>query len=276
MPPAQPILVPLDGSKNAEHALPAALQFARLRGAPLAVVHVLQEGTEASPAASAAFSSYVEELLTAAGEGGYPHAAHALAGNAAQAILAQAADAGGIAIASQGRGGLKASLVGSVADKVVRGATVPVLVVKVDGPSKPGSGPVVVGLDGSPLAEAGLVAAREFAAGSSAQVVLVRAYSVPTPIGMEFTGTVDLIPTLQEAAEEYLASVAKPGERTVALMASPADAIEATADEVGAGLVVVASHGKGFISRLALGSTTDRLLHAVRRPLLVVPTSGSD
>ncbi len=50
-----------------------------------------------------------------------------------------------------------------------------------------------------------------------------------------------------------------------------AEAIAAEAVEWGADLVVVGSHGKGWVDRLLLGSTTERLLDQLPAALLVVP-----
>ncbi len=50
-----------------------------------------------------------------------------------------------------------------------------------------------------------------------------------------------------------------------------ADVIGAEVAEWGADLVVVGSHGKGWIDRLLLGSTTERLLDQLPASLLVVP-----
>jgi nucleotide-binding universal stress UspA family protein len=50
----------------------------------------------------------------------------------------------------------------------------------------------------------------------------------------------------------------------------PAHAIAITAERVGADVICIASHGRGGLGRLLVGSTTDRLLHACRRPVLVV------
>lgn len=47
-------------------------------------------------------------------------------------------------------------------------------------------------------------------------------------------------------------------------------AILAHADAIGAGLIVVGAHGKGFVKRLLLGSTTSRVLRKSRVPVLVV------
>jgi nucleotide-binding universal stress UspA family protein len=42
------------------------------------------------------------------------------------------------------------------------------------------------------------------------------------------------------------------------------------AEERGADLIVMAMHGRGFISHLVLGSTTERVLHGALCPVLVV------
>jgi nucleotide-binding universal stress UspA family protein len=50
------------------------------------------------------------------------------------------------------------------------------------------------------------------------------------------------------------------------------EAIATEAAEWGADLVVVGSHGKGWVDRVLIGSTTERLLAALPAGLLVVPT----
>jgi nucleotide-binding universal stress UspA family protein len=54
-------------------------------------------------------------------------------------------------------------------------------------------------------------------------------------------------------------------------------AAEAIAEEAAAwhaGLVVVGSHGKGWVDRLLVGSTTERLLHVLPTSLVVVPAGA--
>jgi nucleotide-binding universal stress UspA family protein len=268
------VVVPLDGSQNSEYAIPAALQLARQDGAPLAFVHVPPE--EGGSLDEAGFGAYAAKLLESIGERDVAHSATLAAGNPAQAVLDFAAGARAIVLASHGRGGLKAAFIGSVADKIVRNADIPVLVVPVGGVAKPGSAAVVVGLDGSEMAERALPAAREFAKASGAEVILVRAFSIPPPAGMEFAAyPVDVLTPLEESCKEYLNGVARAGEKVLAVMSGSAEALQQAAEQSDAGLIVVASHGKGFVSRLALGSTTDRLMHNSDRPLLVVPASAS-
>jgi nucleotide-binding universal stress UspA family protein len=50
----------------------------------------------------------------------------------------------------------------------------------------------------------------------------------------------------------------------------PAHGIAIAAEQVGADVVCIASHGRAGITRAVIGSVTDRLLHVCRRPVLVV------
>jgi len=95
---------------------------------------------------------------------------------------------------------------------------------------------------------------------------------VPPPVGAEFAYyPPDVLESVQQGAEEYLAQSAQPGERTVLAQGQAAQVIEESAEQLGAGLIVMTSRGKGLAARITLGSTTDRVMHAVERPLLVIP-----
>jgi len=275
----RPVVVPLDGSKIAEKALPAALVLARCYDAPLSLVHVVDHDEAPAPAdldrARRIFADYVEGLLKHADAEGYPHATIVAAGGAASTILDVSSNARAIVLASHGKGGLRAALIGSVADKVIRGARVPVLMVPMGGRTKLDAAPVVVGLDGSPAGESGLEVARDLAARLKTHLVLVRAFNLPPQSGIEFVAyQVDVIAAVEEGARDYLERAARPGEQCVCAMGSPVDVLVQTAAEVDAGLVVLTSHGKGWAQRLALGSTTDRAVHRIKRPLLIVPVPG--
>jgi nucleotide-binding universal stress UspA family protein len=51
---------------------------------------------------------------------------------------------------------------------------------------------------------------------------------------------------------------------------SPAVAICETAEEVGADLIIVGSHGRGAVDRLLLGSVSHGVLNRAKQPVLVV------
>ena len=81
---------------------------------------------------------------------------------------------------------------------------------------------------------------------------------------------------LEEEANSYLEGVADKLDEKVVISSNPSDAILQTAERHDANLVVMAATGKGLAGRIALGSTTDRILHSLHRPLLIVPTGDSN
>ena len=273
----KPILVPLDGSKIAEYALPAAAWYAKATGASLKFIHVIDGDTKPEDRAKAAdtFRAYTDRLASAHGLGQVE--CQVLAGSAADEVLSASVTASAIALASRGRGGLKAMFRGSVADKIVRGSAVPVLIEP--GTQEPvapaAAGTILVGLDGSEEAERGLEAARALATKSGSSLMLLRTYSMPPPVGVEFTTyPADMTASLEEAAKTYLSTVAGPGEKTAVQMGDATTAILEAAEEANASLIVLTSSGKGLAGRLSLGSTTDRVIHGTERPVLVIPRAG--
>ncbi len=282
MPGHASVLVPLDGSKNAENALPMAALLARAYDLPVRLIHVIDNADEmltpqALDRAREVFSSYSLDLAARHGIDTSRAVAEVGYGPPAATILAAAEGVRFVVIATHGRGGFVATFIGSVADKVVRGADVPVVTVPgVGEPAAVDSRPILVALDGSPEAEAGLEAARDLAKRAAVKLALVRAISVPPPVGIEFAYyPPDILTTMQAAAQDYLKGIARPGEETHLVHGAAATAIEQIAANINAGLIVMTSRGKGLAARLALGSTTDRVLHSVQRPLLIVPVAES-
>jgi nucleotide-binding universal stress UspA family protein len=270
-----PILIPLDGSSLAEYALVDAAWLKQVTGLPVRLIHVMEhDGTpEERQHAAEKFREYATAQAEKHGLG--EATCDVVVGPPAQEILQAAETASYVVIATHGRGGFKAMVLGSVADKVIRGSKVPVLAEPgTEAPEPPGNGrPILVALDGSEDAEKGLALARELAAKAELPLVLLRAYSVPPPAGIEFSYyPADLSATLEAAAREYLQATAKPGERTVLVQGDAATAILEVAEQENASLIVMTSTGKGLLKRLALGSTTDRVVHGTHRPVLVVPT----
>jgi nucleotide-binding universal stress UspA family protein len=141
-----PVLVPLDGSSRAEEALGPALALARLWDVDLQLIQVVRPVMLASDPALPLPSAY-DEVGTSVGRNvaqdylddvaeqvratGVRATANAVLGwGAVDALLELAVPGrvGVLALATHGRGGLRRAALGSVADKLVRGASVPVLV----------------------------------------------------------------------------------------------------------------------------------------------------
>lgn len=143
------LLVPLDGSENAEAALPVAVHLARASEARLTLQRVLPTPVELTsiygvPGVRMEGDAYRERRQQA--EQYLAETAkrtEELAGSsvttqlfeersAAEGIIEGARKAGAdlLVLSSRGRGGLARFTLGSVADKVVRGTVLPVLVVR--------------------------------------------------------------------------------------------------------------------------------------------------
>jgi nucleotide-binding universal stress UspA family protein len=135
------VLVPLDGSPFAEQALPWALSIARRAGACLdlarlmearcTLLRVVESANERSDGAEEARAQ--DSLDGVAGrlsDQAAMQTRKVLAVRAAEGILEEARVLGSdlIALATHGRGGVRRMLLGSVADKVIRGCSIPILV----------------------------------------------------------------------------------------------------------------------------------------------------
>lgn len=143
-PPFRHILIALDGSPLAERAIESALALGRptharytLLQAVVPVVHsFVVDGmgphidTKALEAGWEAAQAYLRALAEPLRAEGYVVDIQSPVGQPAEAILRyaeqQAADL--IALTTRGRGGLTRLLLGSVADKLLRGATIPLLI----------------------------------------------------------------------------------------------------------------------------------------------------
>lgn len=141
------ILVPLDGSELSESAIPAALEVARRFGASLVLFRaaVLPEHLMVSPVplAPGAYSHLQDEIVTGTREyldavkarlsgEGVPVDTGLVSGDAASRILEYAETQGIdlIVMCTHGRSGFQRWLFGSVAEKVMRHSTCPVLSVR--------------------------------------------------------------------------------------------------------------------------------------------------
>jgi nucleotide-binding universal stress UspA family protein len=270
-----PVVVPLDGSAVAERAVPAASQLAGAYDAPLEFVHVLETGGRehaGTAGASQRFRDYVSDLLARYGvtrDG----AAEVVEGSPAPAIVDRSSGALAVALATGGRGGAGGQVIGGVADKVIRGASAPVLAVPPAARQQMAHDAVVVGLDGSRIAEAGLHLARDLGQRLRAKVILVRAWELQGPGGMRFTpvAPAESSSAARMEAEQYIADVQLPGEEGVCIGGRPAEVLAMVAERVAAAMVVLTTQGRGSAGQRAFGSTTDRALHLLSVPLFVVP-----
>lgn len=150
--------------------------------------------------------------------------------------------------------------------------------------TRQGSGQhVLVPLDGSAVAEQVIPWAHGLA-GKEGAVTFFMAVPDVAPV-LEVSGSVadmaEIERTEQAAARQALAEVAarwaRPGWTTPHMLiatGSPADAILAAADQAGADLIALASHGRGALGRFAFGSVADRVARGSKLPVLIVHPKG--
>lgn len=130
------ILVPLDGSELAEGILPTIGELARIHGAEVvllraALAHTIPGGdpTEAQVRVVEEAERYMAEVQREVRDRGVAASSVVRYGQAAEEILDHAATGTFdlIAMSTHGRSGIGRFILGSVAEKVLRGATTPVL-----------------------------------------------------------------------------------------------------------------------------------------------------
>lgn len=140
------ILVPTDGSPLAQSAATTAAQLAKSQGAEVVGIYVIDPFPYIGigEAAAAGLQAYLSEARSAAGKAldalgqvcraeGVAFVGDTIERNVVYEGVIETAQAEGcdlIVMASHGRQGVKALILGSVAQKVLTHASVPVLIVK--------------------------------------------------------------------------------------------------------------------------------------------------
>lgn len=297
----QRVLVPLDGSALAEQALTYARSLVTAaRGTLILVRAANHHGLTGDLAvrerdAVDAAQTYLEGQAQTLEAAGFSVEIGVTFGDAAAHILDEVAirHADAIAMATHGRSGLGRWVYGSVAERLLAHSPVPVLLVRAwvgDAQSaqallaKP---KVLVPLDGSPFAEAALPTAVGAAEGLTGELLLLQATVMPTepvmgPDNLVIANVDQLMESLEGAADDYLAEVEQrlrrehPGlmvSRKVATGVASLT-IDEVADGEGAGLIVMATHGRTGVGRTVLGSVAGDVLRFGRTPVLLMRPGG--
>jgi nucleotide-binding universal stress UspA family protein len=177
-----------------------------------------------------------------------------------------------LVLGNRGRGGFTGMLMGSLAAALAHRASCPVVIVR--GSASP-SGPVVVGVDGSPADRLVLGAAFERAQREGTSVCAIHAWDAPEPF----------LPTppwsreaevLQSAAGRVLRVALAPFEAShpgvpveASLVTRSATAALVDASER-ALIVVVGSHGSGALRGLLAGSVCHGVMYHARCPVEII------
>jgi len=292
------ILVPTDFSDHAAVALRAAVQLAKRAGAVLHLVHVI--APLPWPARRAAEARGVhdlahevrrssEQLLDKVAKEVDPSVRrdlHILEGTPADEItkLVETLSADLVVVSTAGHTGLERLVLGSTAEKIVRTAPSPVLVVRDRPASWDKLSTILVPSDFGKLASLAIAEAVELARPHGAELVLTHVLAESDyPMGhvLKGYGLLDIQEQTRGGFRDHLEreQVAGIGD-AVPSRVEVRDGVASTtiadmADEIGADVIVIASHGREGLTRFFLGSTAERVVRLAPCSVLVVKARGA-
>lgn len=272
------IVVPLDGSRLAEVALPYAEELAAKMGSEIILLSILpsEETHEYQKHQSYATKivnvtrRHAEKYLDKSGKRAINIETATRAGSPAEGILDYVGKGTSklIVMATHGRSGLSRWAVGSVADKVVRATTKqPLILIRAKGShpdirEKRILKKALVPLDGSITSEAVIPYIMEIAHSLQMEVTLIQ-----------------VIPKINHtyaSAEDYLQSWCRHlvdngiKARYELSVGAAADQIIDLADELAIDMVAMSTHGQTAIHLWPLGSVAQKVLLGGNTPLMLI------
>lgn len=294
----QTLLIPTDGSDAAERAARRGFDLAEAFDAAVYVLSVADSSIATGAGYSGDSASIrnrlreqatvrAESLREEAADRGLDATAAIREGIPAEEIVdyADEHELDAIVIGTSGRGGVVRAIIGSVADKVVRTASVPVVTITPEA-TRAGRtasiGSLLVPTDGSETAMKAVERSLELAeqVGATLHLLsvvdddLASALAAVTEDGSDpssglrkrSTGSLDALAA--DARSRGLEVV------TATTSGTPADEIVDYAETNGVDAIVMGTHGRGGFERLLIGSVTDSVVRTATIPVCTVRPSG--
>jgi nucleotide-binding universal stress UspA family protein len=292
------LVVPLDGSELAEHALPYAVRLAESHRGRLILMRAVvappstrldgvdweQLQLEALEEASGYLSGVAQTIQRVRVETAVRY------GSTVDNILDTVAqfEADGVVMATHSRTGLSHLLSGSVTEAVLAGSSVPVFAVRAlpGAPSQasfePAAARLLVPLDGSDFDEPALRTAVQ-ALGAWGEITLVRVVQPPDHVERDDTGRPIAYLDQQEegrtrVARDYLNAIARDLRHQVppnrvrvdVRVGEPADGIAMAAAAAASDVIVMATHARTGLRRAVIGSIAGAVMRRSLTPVLLV------
>ncbi|MCP2261236.1 Nucleotide-binding universal stress protein, UspA family [Streptoalloteichus tenebrarius] len=187
-------------------------------------------------------------------------------------LLEESANAALVVVGTHPHSALTETVFGSRAGGLVRDAACPVVAVPPDSAASDRTGPVVVGVDGSPASQAALGFAFDAASRRG----------VPLRVAHYWYGELTDVERVEARQDHHILlaeSLAGYRERhpdvSVSFEARAADPVEALrAESASACLLVLGTHGLGRLASVLLGSVSRDLVRSARCPVAVVRPQG--
>jgi nucleotide-binding universal stress UspA family protein len=215
-------------------------------------------------------------------------AAHVAVGDPSEQILTQSFELMSrlIAMTTKRRSAIARGILGSVADRILHAAGIPVLLVRPgeaagfkDGGGLPGT--VIVPIDGSTFSERAVPYAEAIARISSGRVLFLNGRPPNSTYAQLAMADSARAPDEQTGRVEKLDSYLEGLVSTTSRRGIPAEfqrswktAANAVIEVVGQSddrMVVMTSHGSSGVKRWLLGSVADNVIRSAEHPVLVIP-----
>lgn len=293
------ILVPLDGSKLAEAAVPAAASLAETLGAPVTLLHIIEQDgpqeihkdhhlTQADEAAA-----YLKQVA----QRDFPpeikvnfHVHTAAVKDVPSSIVERATrefQHDLIVMCTHGKGGVRELLYGSIAQQVVAQGLNPLLLIKLDtGTSKPFTlEKILVPLDTGPMHDASLPVTKELALAYKSHIHLLTVIPTFGTVGGEAAAASSLLPATTSALleiqvenaakdlQEHLDELKNAGLSATAEVArgDPATEIVNLSEKLKVDLIVLTTHRKAGAAAFWARSVAPNVVRRAQVPILLIP-----
>ncbi len=292
----QKIVVPLDGSKEAEHALDVALYFAKLYDAELLLIQVSDLPITMAESMGQKYLELREQLrqesiaylkrLEAKLQLRDKVQTRVVEGHPVERLLEVCKEfsADLVVMTSHGRSGFERWLLGSVTESFARRSPAPVLILRGSNPVHlPLGKKILVTLDGSTTAEAILPVATSLAEQAQGELVLFHSYHDGVSNSFEFADHELYPPKEGERGLDEVADIARTylDKKVETLKSSsvkavgkssksyPAEAILEMAEAEDVDLIALTSHGATGLTKWIFGSVAEKILRHADRPILI-------
>jgi nucleotide-binding universal stress UspA family protein len=267
------VLVPLDGSRFAEMALPVAEKLTRIYRTRLTLVTAVGEQADYLRQTAERLRDKGLDVDYVVGDGSVVDVTRNI-------VEERGVDL--VVTSTRGGSGARHWLTGGVASRIVQSISKPVLLVQSEGQDG-GTGPplkrLLVALDGSETSELVMPYAMALSDTFQADILLLSVPEVPEPT--QFGAGVDWLESKRAEAEtkswKYLDTIMAavrdecPAVRTVVTGSRPASAIVDVATSQGVDMIMMATQARAGLERLWAGSVTERVVQNTQLPVFLLP-----
>lgn len=293
------ILLPLDGSRLAEAAIPLTADLAEKLNAQVTLLHVIEKNAPrqihgqhhlVDDEEACRYLAKIEQERFPQALKVESHVHSEEVSEVARSIVEHSGEFTPdlIVLSAHGAGGLRDLVVGSIAQQVIASGSVPVLLLKPDEEGRihyTGFTSLLVALDGDPVHETSLQVAAELAAGLDIRIHLLRVVPTLGTLNPQDAASGTLLPAATSAMldieeedaacylQEKVDGLRETGIAVTAevVRGDPAQEVIKSASQQDSSIIVLGTHGKKGMNAFWAGSVAPRIVASSTLPVLLVP-----